>query len=184
MLQQPILSGRIRKWTYALIEYDLSCEPFKSMKGQVVADFIVGHSIDQNNDESCNLVSIHPWKLFFDGSACREGQGVGVVLVSPRGAVFEQSVRLEYFCTNNQAEYEAILLGLQILSSMGIKYVEAFSDSLLLVQQVAGMFQCFDESLNVYLDKCLEIVALFDDFTVQHVSKDENLVANHLAQQA
>jgi ribonuclease HI len=52
-------------------------------------------------------VSIHPWKLFFDGSVCRDGQGVEVVLVSPKGPVFEQSVRLEYYCTNNQAEYEA-----------------------------------------------------------------------------
>jgi hypothetical protein len=112
MLQQLILSGRIRKWDYALIEYDLAYEPLKSMKDQVVADFIVGHSINQNNVESCNLVSIHPWKLFFDGSACREGQGVGVVLVSPKEAIFEQSVRLEYYCTNNQAEYDAILLGL------------------------------------------------------------------------
>jgi hypothetical protein len=112
MLHQPILSGRIEKWVYAFIEYDLAYEPLKSMKGQVVADFIVGHSIDQNINESCNLVSIRPWKLFFDGSACREGQGVGVVLVSPRGAVFETSACLEYFCTNNQAEYEAILLGL------------------------------------------------------------------------
>jgi hypothetical protein len=67
MLHQPILSQRIRKWAYPLIEYDLAYEPSKSMKGQVVADFIVGYSIDQNNDESCNLVLIHPWKLFFDG---------------------------------------------------------------------------------------------------------------------
>jgi hypothetical protein len=86
------------------------------MRGQVIADFIVGHSIDQNNNESCNLVLIHPWKLFFNCLACREDQGVGVVIVSPKGAVFEQSVHLEYYCTNNQAEYEAILLGLQILS--------------------------------------------------------------------
>jgi hypothetical protein len=60
MLQQPILSRRIRKWAYVLIEYDLAYKPLKSMKGQVVADFIVGHSIDQNIDESCNLVSVHP----------------------------------------------------------------------------------------------------------------------------
>jgi hypothetical protein len=101
MLQQLILSGRIGKWAYALIEYDLAYEPLKSMKDQVVADFIVGHSIDQNSDESCNLLSIRPWKLFFDGSACREGQGVGVILISSRGAIFETSTRLEYFCTNN-----------------------------------------------------------------------------------
>jgi hypothetical protein len=55
-----ILSGRIGKWAYALIEYDLPYEPLKSMKGQVVADFIVGYSIDQNSDESCNLVLIRP----------------------------------------------------------------------------------------------------------------------------
>jgi ribonuclease HI len=111
------------------------------MKGQVVADFITGHNIDQNIDESCNLVSIHPWKLFFDGSAYREGQGVRVVLVSPRGAVFETSARLEYFCTNNQADYEAIFLGMQILSSMGVKHVEAFNDSLLLMQQVSDQIE-------------------------------------------
>jgi hypothetical protein len=51
MLQRSILSGRIEKWAYALIEYDLPYEPLKSMKVQVVADFIVEHSVDQNNDE-------------------------------------------------------------------------------------------------------------------------------------
>jgi hypothetical protein len=53
----------------------MAYELLKSMKDQVVADFIVGHCIDQNSDESSNLVSIRPWTLFFDGSACREGQG-------------------------------------------------------------------------------------------------------------
>jgi hypothetical protein len=97
MLQQSILSERIKKCDYALIEYDLADESSKSIKGQVVVDFIIGHSIDQNGDESCNFVSIHPWKLFFYGLVCREGQDVGIVLVSPRGAIFEQSVHLEYF---------------------------------------------------------------------------------------
>jgi hypothetical protein len=46
------------------------------------------------------------------------------------------------------------------------------------------VLQCFDGSLNAYLDKCLEIIALFDDFTMQHVSRDENTLTNDLAQQA
>jgi hypothetical protein len=112
-----------------LIEYDLTYESLKFIKGQVVADFIIEHSIDQNNNESYNFMSIHPWKLFFDGSTCRESQGVGII-----------SVRLEYFCTNNQAEYEAILLGLQVLYSMCVKHVEAFGNSLLVVQQIADTF--------------------------------------------
>jgi hypothetical protein len=67
---------------------------------------------------------------------------------------------------------------------MAVKHVEAFEDSLLVMQQVAGVFQCFNGSLNAYLDKCLKMIALFDDFTVQHVSILENIVVNDLAQQA
>jgi hypothetical protein len=89
---------------------------------------------------------------------------------------FETPTHLEYFCINNQAEYKAILLGLQILSSMDVKHVEAFSDSLLVVQELAGTYQCFNGSLNAYLGKCLKIIALFDDFTVHHISRDENTV--------
>jgi ribonuclease HI len=105
-------------------------------------------------------------------------------LVSPGEAIFEQSVHLEYFWTNNQSEYEAILLGLQIFSSIDVKSVEVFGDLLLVVQQVADVFQCFDRPLNSYLDKCLKIITLFNDFTVQYVSRDENILANNLAQQA
>jgi hypothetical protein len=65
-----------------------------------------------------------------------------------------------------------------------MKHVEAFGDSLLVMQQIVGIFQCLDGFLNAYLDKCLEIIALFDDFTVQHVSRDENIVANDLVLQA
>jgi hypothetical protein len=49
---------------------------------------------------------------------------------------------------------------------MGVKHVEAFEDSLLVMQQIASTFQCLDESLNAYHDKCLKNIALFDDFTV------------------
>ncbi len=86
---------------------------------------------------------------------------------------------MECICTNNQAE----LLGLQILSSMSIKSVDAFSDSLLVMHQIGGVFQCFDGSVNAYLDKRLKIIALFDDFTVHYISRDENIVMNDLAHQ-
>jgi len=86
----------------------------------------------------------YPWKLYFDGSAYKQGKGVGVVIISPNGAEFEMSNRLNYYCTNNQVEYEALLFGLKILYSIEVKYVEAFGDSLLVVQQVADEFQCLE----------------------------------------
>ena len=70
MLQQPILSDRIGKWAYALIEYDLAYKSLCSMKGQVIADFIVDHRI--KDEEYSNYVSVSPWKFYVDGSICRE----------------------------------------------------------------------------------------------------------------
>jgi hypothetical protein len=67
---------------------------------------------------------------------------------------------------------------------MGVKHAEAFLDSLLVVQQIADTFQCLNGSLNAYVNECLEIIALFDDFTMQHISMDENTVMNDLEQQA
>jgi ribonuclease HI len=184
MLQKPILSGRIGKWAYALVEYDLRCEPIGSMKGQIVADFIVQHMIDKQLDLNVGYVTFTPWKLHFDGSACRSGCGDGIIIISPSGAVFEALSRLDRKCTKNQIEYEALLFGLQILHDMGVKHVEAYGDSLLVVQQVSKVCQRLNGSLNAYLDKCLDIIYCMDEFVIYHVPREENPKANALAQQA
>jgi divalent metal cation (Fe/Co/Zn/Cd) transporter len=92
MLQKPILSDRVGKWAYALVEYDLHCELIKSMRGQIVADFIVEHRIDKQLDLDVDFVTFTPWKLHFDGLACRSGCGVGIIIISPNGAIFEAFV--------------------------------------------------------------------------------------------
>ena len=182
MLQRPILSGRIGKWAYVLIEYDLAYEPLKSMKGQIVCGFIVDHHTDIAYEGEVCLVEVIPWKIYFDGSSCKEGQGIGVVLFSPNGMCYEASVHLEYYCANNQAEYNALLFGLQVMEMVGAKYVEAFGDSELVVQQVAGVYKCLDGSLNRYLDSCLDIIANFDNFAIRHIARHDNSRANDLAQ--
>jgi ribonuclease HI len=182
MLQKPILSGRVGKWAYALIEYDLMYESLSSMKGQIIADFITDHRVDVEHEISC--LNVCPWQLFFDGSVCKEGRGIGCVLVSPNGLLHEMSVRIEYSCTNNQIEYEALLFGLRHLMDMGVKDVDAFGDSLLLVQHVKGQFQCLDGLLRSYLDNCLDIIKQMDMFSIAHVPRGKNDRANILAQQA
>jgi hypothetical protein len=92
--------------------------------------------------------------------------------------------RLEYFCTNNKAEYEVLLFGLEILESMDVKHVKPFGDSLLVVHQVSRKYQCLDGSLNAYLHKCLDVVARLDEFSIHHIYRHENSKANNLAQQA
>jgi ribonuclease HI len=70
------------------------------------------------------------------------------------------SSRFDFYCTNNQTEYEALLLGLIMLHSMEVKHVEAYG-SLLVVQQVTGEFQCLEGSLRTCLDACLDIIDYF-----------------------
>ena len=147
---------------YALIEYDLTFELLKTLKGQVLADFIVEHGIDL--DDEVNYLTFTPWKLYFDGSVCKDGQGVGIILISPNGAEIGMSSQLDFSCTNNQTEYEALLFGLIMLRSMEVKHVEAYGDSLLVVQQVASEFQCLEGSLRTCLDTCLDIIDYFAEF--------------------
>jgi hypothetical protein len=136
MLLKPILMGRVGKWAYALVEYDLAYEPLRSMKGQVVADFIVDHVIDVDN--SVNFVQLKPWGLYFDGSVCSKWLGAECVVVSSSGVYIDLSIRLEIACTNNQVEYESLLHGLEFLRDLGARDVDVFGDSNLIMQQVRG----------------------------------------------
>jgi hypothetical protein len=65
------ISGRIGNWAYVLVEYDLAYELLRSMKGPIVADFIVDHAIYV--DHSVNFVQLKPWGLYFDGLVCSKG---------------------------------------------------------------------------------------------------------------
>ena len=66
---------------------------------------------------------------------------------------------------------------------MGVKHVEVFGDSLLMVQQVSRICQCYNGALNAYLDKFLDIISYFDEFVIRHISREDNENANALAQQ-
>jgi hypothetical protein len=161
MLQNPIMSGRIGKWAYALMEYDLAYELLKSMKGQVVADFIEEHRIDDAYELDMSYLTITPWTLYFDGLVCYEGQGIGIMLVSPSNVFFYFSSRLKTYCTNNQVEYKALLFGLELLDYIGVKHVRAFGDSQLVVQQILEEYHCLDGTLNSYLEKMLGHILFF-----------------------
>jgi ribonuclease HI len=88
---------------------------------------------------------------------------------------------LDFRCTNNQSEYEALIAGLKHVISMGVKDVEVFGDSQLVMQQVHGENQCLDSKLNHYRDICAQLVSVLDTFHTKHVHPGCNGVANKLA---
>ena len=92
------------------------------------------------------------WKVYVDGTANQRGSGVGLVLITPKGATIEKSLKLGFSATNNEAEYEALLQGMAMVQKMGGKVVEMFSDSRLVVGQVRGEMEAKDVRMQEYLN--------------------------------
>ena len=130
-----------------------------------------------------SFLELVPWLLFFDGSICKRGCGIGLVIVSPRGSVFEFSFAVEAF-TNNQAEYEAVMKGLQLLKDANAEFIEVIGDSLLILGQIANEYDCKDSILRDYHQKCHELMRCFKSIKFTHVPREQNTEANNLAQLA
>jgi ribonuclease HI len=179
MLSVPILNGRIGKWILALSEFELRFESAKAVKGQIIADFITEH-----RGSSINLLEITLWSLFFDGSSCGKGGGVGILLLSPKGEMFEFAIPIQPTVTNNQAEYEALLRGIQYLRDAKAIAVEIFGDSELVIKQLNGQYECGNDILRNYYEECKEILKSFQLVILQHIPREDNGEANRLAQSA
>ena len=86
--------------------------------------------------KSIGVISVQvplSWKVYLDGVANHWGSGVGLVLISPKRITIEKSLRLGFSATNNEAEYETLLVGMIMVQKIGGKIVEVFSDSRLVV---------------------------------------------------
>ena len=123
MLNRPVISGRIGKWSLALAEFTLIYFPQKSVKGQALADFLVDHpSLEIRKEEEVDLqvysVENQSWILKFDGSSTKSSAGAGIIIISPLGVKITLSFNLDFNCTNNQVEYEALVIGLEILQEL------------------------------------------------------------------
>ena len=86
--------------------------------------------------------------------------------------------------TNNQAEYEAVLKGHQLLCEVKAEAVEIFGDSQLVVNQLLGLYECKDDILRKHYEKCLELLYSFSSVVIKHIPRCRNQEANRLAQSA
>nr|GEX36700.1 reverse transcriptase domain-containing protein [Tanacetum cinerariifolium] len=133
MLSSPEVAGR-----FEIEEHDIHYRPRTSVKGQILADFIVDRSKDDLpytpiKDKEELLVS---WILFIDESSCIDGSGAGLIITNPKGMEFIYALRFRFHATNNEAEYEALIAGLRIAEQMGVKNLQANVDSKLVANQV------------------------------------------------
>ncbi|KAM1339266.1 hypothetical protein COP2_039268 [Malus domestica] len=133
------------KWAMALGEFDISYQPKLAEKGQAVADFIADFrclvDIVSTPKEVISLPSeaqkIEPiaptWSLYVDGYSNQQGCGARLVLTTPDKMAMEYALRFKFKVSNNEAEYEALIAGLHLAKHLGVKRIDIFSDSQLVV---------------------------------------------------
>jgi hypothetical protein len=125
-------SGCIVKWSVKLGEFEIEFYPRQAIQSQILANFV----------SEWTKIQMPPpkerpehWIMYFDGALNLEGEGAGILLISPRGEQLKYVLQIHYKSANNCAEYEALNHGLQIVVSLGIKRLLAFGDSKVVIEQ-------------------------------------------------
>nr|GEV56805.1 retrotransposon protein, putative, Ty3-gypsy subclass [Tanacetum cinerariifolium] len=107
-----------------------TCQPRVSVKGHILADFIVKRLEEDSSNALMEMEEElpEPWILFMDGSSCTDGFGAGLILINPKRMEFTYAL-FRFGATNNEAEYETLIAGLRIAKQMGVKNLQANVDS-------------------------------------------------------
>ncbi|XP_074313783.1 uncharacterized protein LOC141648977 [Silene latifolia] len=119
--------------------------------------------------------------MHIDGASNQRGAGVGLILRSPQGDLIAQAVRCEFKATNNETEYEALILGMQLALELGVRNLQIFSDSLLKVNHVIDEFIARDLKMIAYLKVAKELKQKFKDCKLKQIPRDKNVEADALA---
>jgi len=121
-------------------------------------------------------------KIHFDGLKCEKGGGLGVIFITPQGIPIPYSFKLDFPCTNNNnVEYEALILAIKIVLKLKIQKVKFIRDSLLIVNQIKGIFQCKEPLLQKYKQIVETLLSLLIKYEIQETPRSNNRFANAMA---
>jgi ribonuclease HI len=174
-------TGRIGKWAAELNEFSIDYVHRSSIQSQALADFIADWTPGAQEEVTKDAEA---WTVFCDGSWGTFGAGAVVVLVAPSKVRTCYAARLDFSCTNNIAEDEALLLGLRTLKAMGIRRVILKTDSQVISGHVDKSSKARDLKLEKYLDTVRRLEASFEGFSVKNIPRGENEHADLLAKSA
>ncbi|KAL0288726.1 UNVERIFIED_CONTAM: hypothetical protein Sradi_7090400 [Sesamum radiatum] len=124
------------------------------------------------------------WKLFVDGSSTSQRSGAGVMLETPQGERIQYALRFNFDASNNEAECDALLAGIKLARAAGAKYLEVFSDSQLVVNQVKGDFEAKEKRIAQYLDLIRTFCRTFERFELKRIPRSSNKEVDQLARLA
>lgn len=121
------------------------------------------------------------WDRFFDGPINRNGVGVYVLLISPNKEKKHYSFRIQFSCTNNVVEYEALILGLQTTQRRGIKSLRVHGYNELVVNQGRAQSITQKNLLKSYKHRVWDLIEGFEAFNISSLPRNQNKHADRLA---
>ena len=119
-------------------------------------------------------VQRRPWILKFDGSSTEKSARAGIVIISPKGIKTTLSFNLAFECTNNQAEYEALVIGLEILMELGAQELHIIGDSQLVLRHLTGEYKCNSLLLAPYYTASTQLLDSFHYVDFGYVPRESN----------
>nr|GFA21545.1 reverse transcriptase domain-containing protein [Tanacetum cinerariifolium] len=117
----------------------------------------------------------------FSGTSYRDGSGAGLILTNPNGVEFTYALRFQFAASNNEAKYEALIVGLRIATQMGVKNIQANVDSKLVANQVLGTYVAKEDNMIKYLEIAKGLVSGFKTFSISQVPRSKNKKADALS---
>ena len=197
IFEKPSLSGRIAMWQVLLSEFDIFYVSQKTIKGSAIVDFLAKRaneeyepmSFDFLDEDLMAVLQIdkkespekNGWKIYFDGASNALGRGIGAVLISSKGNHCLFTAKLSFECTNNVAEYEACVLGLQAAIEKKIKILNVYGDSALVICQLNGEWETRDSKLVPYQEFIKRLIEQFEEITFKHLPCEKNYLLDTLA---
>ena len=186
LFDRPALVVRLMRGLVLLIEFDIHYVTQKSIRKSIVVDHLAslpisdGRAIDDDflDEDIIAATSLLGWRMYFDGATNHSSYEIGVLLISPHGDHIPRFVRLRFFdrhpATNNIVEYEACILGLETTLELGIKQMEVFGDSNMVLRQIQGHWKTRDVKLRPYHAYLELLVGRFDDLSYTHLPRVQN----------
>ncbi|GJS67585.1 reverse transcriptase domain-containing protein [Tanacetum coccineum] len=152
IISRPDVAGGLQKWSVMLGEHNITYQPRTSVKGQILADFLVEKLDEAPPDTSMVETPQESWTLFMDGSSCVDG-----------------------------SEYEAVIAGLRIAAKMGVRNVRVSVDSKLVANQVLRTYISKEENMIKYLGKAKSLISGFANFSISQVPRSKKKKADALS---
>ncbi|GJW58793.1 reverse transcriptase domain-containing protein [Tanacetum coccineum] len=190
VLLKPKNSGRLAKWAIKLGEHDITYKPQTTVKGHILAYFVVESTIKGVQDITGSIpqwpadLTSHTWTLYTDGASSNDGSGACLILTDPHGNEVTYALRFDFPTFNNEAEYEALIAGLELATRLEVSHLKVFCDSLLITNHVKGIYEVREDLMKRYLAKTQRLLENFKSFSITQIPHSKSKRADALSKLA